>query len=98
MKKEFKFKPVPPFKSYEEEADFWDNTSVGKNFNFAKAVKEYTAMKEDKVEKKDTSMNIRMSSREKLEITELAKSQKRKATDMVRILIEKGKSAMLSKS
>lgn len=59
----FKFKPLPPFKSYEEEANFWDTHSVT-DFWDPKTVewngKVLTAAIDPKKVKKEASMTIRL--------------------------------------
>ena len=90
MKKK-KLKPIPAFKSYQEEAEFWDTHEATDYFDFSSPFQ----LEFIPEEKKDTVLNIRVSEKVKVKLKKIAKNQRRKTADMARLLIEKGLSEIM---
>lgn len=86
MKKPFKFKPIPPFTSYEEEADFWDTHSVIDYWDKRKMVK-VVYQSESKPVKKDAVIHIKVSAKLKQRLDQKAKAQASTISALLRLWV-----------
>lgn len=91
MKKPFKFKPIPPFTSYEEEAAFWDTHSVVDYWDKDKMVKVMYKPERKKAKKTrlkhDTVIHIKISSKVKQLLDQKAKAQASTISALLRLWV-----------
>lgn len=92
-KTKFKFKPIPPFKSYEEEANFWDTHSVT-DFIDPKTVvvsrKGFSAAIDPKKVKKEASMTIRLQREIQRKLEAIASERGMSVSTLARKFISDG--------
>ncbi len=72
MSKKYVFKPIPPFKSYEEEANFWDSHTVLKDWTEAEIIAEL-----EKDKKKEEIIHVKVEPALKEAISRKAKKESR---------------------
>jgi hypothetical protein len=92
MKKPFRFKPIPPFTSYEEEAAFWDTHSVADDWDKGKMVKvvyepEAKKAKKPKQLKPDTAIHVKISAQMKHLLEQKAKAQASTISALLRLWV-----------
>lgn len=77
-----KFKPITPFKSYKDEANFWDTHSVLRDWNSDEIKKELNR------EKKEEVIHIKVEPILKAAIEAKAKSEDRTVSNAIRKVIK----------
>ena len=91
MKKPFKFKPIPPFTSYEEEAEFWDTHSVTDFWDKGKIVNVVYKPERKKTKrsrrKHDAVIHVKISSKMKHILDQKAKAQASTISALLRLWV-----------
>jgi hypothetical protein len=92
MKKPFKFKPIPPFTSYAEEATFWDTHSVADDWDKRKLVKVMYAPEGKKAKNPklphDTVIHIKINAKMKQLLDQKAKAQASTISALLRLWVQ----------
>lgn len=83
MKKPVKFKPIPPFTSYEEEAQFWDTHSVVKDWD-EQTIAE--ALREQEPEK-TAVIHVKVTAKIKKRLAQKAKAQASTISALLRLWV-----------